>query len=876
MDESWHCGYQTIIFGREILDLERVFDAIHEAGFQGVELAQPPATLPPYSELKHLLGRKGKELMLLGLAGGSLQDRMQYLSDAGEGESGTSRASSPDALPYLYIEYWDDAIAPAAAKEHRLALHPHVFKSPDSLDLAFKVLWDHKELLWLPDTAHVRIAGESPVRAVHRHHDRMIGVHLKDWSPRFGRWSHRYARGFVDLGSGTVPLDEVIDELVNATWNRRLPGLPVRPWLIVELDSTPKDPFESIRNGAEWLAEKGFMPKPPQRATVSVSVGPTRQPRPKLADAERHYEFRRTLEEAASHEPDRFYARLISAFAELVGAKVAMLAALSPVHRLLGSLACHPVHALRVEDAQLGELLARPAIETQAAMVHDLRDPDPGEKFGFPHLRTALQDVWRDYNAPYLIVLPVFNTFNANHVRFVLQLLQETEPAPKELRDLDRVGEEIAQVADAWLNDLCLTAAAEVNVIAEPAESSTKFLEGIVQRLIPAEAVRCEGCSIFLADVAGKRLDLAATTGVEWNADLIPSERYYPAGVGLTGRVLIDKRPRLAQHAMNQPDWKGRSVETNTTSGPLDVDSILLAPISDQAGKLLGVLRCINKLDSSGSPTHFSDDDLAIVDAIFQAAVPHLLRLMEAEYRMAAIESLKHEFKGPLVGIRGNLDRMGTSVARLVPTHPEVRLDFLHDALAWSELLADMVEHLGSADPALQLAETRIFADVLRPVVRQVGILAKIRHFSRDGITVEEYYTFPPLWIDRMRFHQIFFNLLDNAIKYAKRDPNNFKVVIRCEADGGDFKILVQDYGLGIEKGWEEVIFHRGVRAPVAKKMVAAGQGIGLWVVRGIVEAHGGAIKVSRPAEPTEFTIVLPNQLRRKETASGVTGLIRL
>jgi len=335
--------------------------------------------------------------------------------------------------------------------------------------------------------------------------------------------------------------------------------------------------------------------------------------------------------------------------------------------------------------------------------------------------------------------------------------------------------------------------------------------------------------------------------------------------------VLQERMPRLVHDAAKEKGWLGKSKEIRPS---MDLDAFLLAPITDQVGKILGVVRCINKINrSTGKATHFSDEDLAIVDAIFQTAVPHLLRLLDAEQQTAVVERLKHEFKGPLSGIRGSIDRFSTSIALLVKKYPaEMRMEFLKDALEWSELLAGMVEHMGSFNNNLQPTKVRLFPDVVSPVIRQVGIQAKQQGLPRENIVAVDRFVNPELWIDKMRFHQVFFNLLDNAVKYAKDDLKAFKIEVAGERRADEWRFAVRDWGVGIEKGWEEAIFQQKVRAPGALRLNVTGQGIGLWVVSQIVAAHGGKISVTHLSEPTEITFTLPTTLELPPPEAGEAG----
>jgi signal transduction histidine kinase len=99
-------------------------------------------------------------------------------------------------------------------------------------------------------------------------------------------------------------------------------------------------------------------------------------------------------------------------------------------------------------------------------------------------------------------------------------------------------------------------------------------------------------------------------------------------------------------------------------------------------------------------------------------------------------------------------------------------------------------------------------------------------------------------------------NLLDNAAKYSG-DSRRIEVTVR-HADRA-VSIAVRDYGIGIPLPEQGRIFQKFVRGAAAKSQGIKGTGIGLAMVRHIVHAHGGSVRVtSAPGAGSTFTIVLP------------------
>jgi signal transduction histidine kinase len=237
-------------------------------------------------------------------------------------------------------------------------------------------------------------------------------------------------------------------------------------------------------------------------------------------------------------------------------------------------------------------------------------------------------------------------------------------------------------------------------------------------------------------------------------------------------------------------------------------------------------------------------------------------RHVAEERREKALGRLTHELKVPIVTIRGAAEFM----MRTPGVNNFFDYDYPGDIWSWTELmgrLIDNAEAVRYASEGMQIkkSQTRLLANVIAPAIKQVNLLLRERTFSRSNIeySKESFSAFPLLWVDRNGFQQVIFNLLSNAIKYAYDDPEAFRVEI--EGDESEFVILFRDWGPGIKLGTEERIFEEGFRCEDAVERNVAGQGLGLWIVRQIVERHGGTIEVTNLMWPTEFRISLPQSL---------------
>jgi len=109
---------------------------------------------------------------------------------------------------------------------------------------------------------------------------------------------------------------------------------------------------------------------------------------------------------------------------------------------------------------------------------------------------------------------------------------------------------------------------------------------------------------------------------------------------------------------------------------------------------------------------------------------------------------------------------------------------------------------------------------------------------------------------DREHLRRLLLNLVDNAIKYT---PAGGSITLSLDTDNDWASLKVVDTGIGLSKDEQEQIFSRFHRATETRSRDEKGVGLGLNIVRSIVEAHGGRIHVkSAPGQGSTFTVFLP------------------
>lgn len=257
----------------------------------------------------------------------------------------------------------------------------------------------------------------------------------------------------------------------------------------------------------------------------------------------------------------------------------------------------------------------------------------------------------------------------------------------------------------------------------------------------------------------------------------------------------------------------------------------------------------------------FTDDDAARLDAIIQAALPHLELLLTQHQQASSLVRLNHELQNPLLGINGAVDAFKTRLkARgIINIKDTFGADYIADILSYTALMSRLVLNsrlFGDTFERLrpEFARCDLAVSVVEPVTKQLSPLLKRYNLPDNRIRVAQFKeVIPWLYVDKLMMQQVFFNLITNAIKYRDR-PENFRVDIRADvkrdADGIAewFIVDIEDWGIGLDTeddpNASESLFMPGVRGVSAsKRKDPSGTGIGLTVVREIVELHGGNVR---------------------------------
>ncbi|HVZ74982.1 MAG TPA: PAS domain S-box protein [Polyangia bacterium] len=354
---------------------------------------------------------------------------------------------------------------------------------------------------------------------------------------------------------------------------------------------------------------------------------------------------------------------------------------------------------------------------------------------------------------------------------------------------------------------------------------------------------------LAVAHVDPGKLELAR----EWR------RRWPPRPESLAGRVARSGTPELISEITTAMIEAGTpDLEQRRMALELGLRSVMVVPLR-VGNETIGVLTFV----TAESGRRFGAQDLVLASEVARRAslaVENARAYTEARLAVQTRDNFlaiaSHELRTPLSA----LSVMTTSLVRaagqgrLLSLGEDALKDRMVKADRQTRQLARLIDRLldvsrlSTRDLRLE-RETLDLVEVARDVVSRYEDAAAERGSRIELKTSGETTGY---W-DRGRLDQVITNLVGNAIKYAP----GAAVTVSVSGGGGHARLTVRDEGPGIPLEHQERIFDQFERASPSEDL--PGMGLGLWLVRRIVAAHGGAITLdSRPGTGATFSVVLP------------------
>ena len=216
--------------------------------------------------------------------------------------------------------------------------------------------------------------------------------------------------------------------------------------------------------------------------------------------------------------------------------------------------------------------------------------------------------------------------------------------------------------------------------------------------------------------------------------------------------------------------------------------------------------------------------------------------------RDAVLANISHEFRTPLTAQLASIELLRDRLADLdAPEAHQLIQSLERGTLRLTQLIDNLLESVRIEAGQLSIRGRPVALDEV--IEQAVELTAPLISLKKQALSVDLPYPLPPVTGDAPRLVQVFVNLLANANKFA---PLGSTVSVGGSVGGGEVTLWVEDQGPGLPPGARASLFERFVRSPArpgtsepdaGEEPEQSGMGLGLWIVKSIVERHGGRVE---------------------------------
>ena len=243
---------------------------------------------------------------------------------------------------------------------------------------------------------------------------------------------------------------------------------------------------------------------------------------------------------------------------------------------------------------------------------------------------------------------------------------------------------------------------------------------------------------------------------------------------------------------------------------------------------------------------------LSIIGGLYLLFKALSKEISAAEQQRNFLLSITHELKSPLAGIRLILETFQKRANLPQPMQQKLSTN----ALAETDRLTALVNDLllsAKLETAYQLNKEELqLGEIVQDAADRVAMKYKT---ARVNVDIEP--GLPPVLGDRLGLMSVAVNLIENAAKYAQPDP---VIHVTLQRGGGsELTWEIMDNGQGIPDREKRRVFHKFYRVGSEDTRTTKGTGLGLFIVKQLVELHGGQVELlDNPEGGTLFRIFLP------------------
>ncbi len=231
-----------------------------------------------------------------------------------------------------------------------------------------------------------------------------------------------------------------------------------------------------------------------------------------------------------------------------------------------------------------------------------------------------------------------------------------------------------------------------------------------------------------------------------------------------------------------------------------------------------------------------------------------LKKLDQAKSEFLSVAS--HQLRTPLTAIKGYASMLleGDFGKMVDPQRANVKIIY-ESAERLAELVNDLLDlsHIESGRMEFDFTAVNL-CETVQSVIEEVSPKAKSRGLMLFFDNVNR--SCPEIRADKEKIRQVVMNLIDNALKYTVKGG----VTVQLHQVGDQLQFAVKDTGIGVDPKEKEKLFEKFFRTTAANELTREGTGLGIYVVKKIVESHGGKIWFESPGvnQGTTFYVTLP------------------
>lgn len=390
------------------------------------------------------------------------------------------------------------------------------------------------------------------------------------------------------------------------------------------------------------------------------------------------------------------------------------------------------------------------------------------------------------------------------------------------------------------------------------AETAEDFRKGDLSSSVSVESHVREVTQVAQA-LESARIDLQQTlTNLErekaWVNHLIESIVEGIMTLDDEGKITYFSEGAVQITGWNREDILGRSCDEIFVLPETDTSFSQRIPITGTRSKLLVELADGHKATLAFTKARLAPaevGDAQIVLVFRDVSEGEIIHRILGDF----LANIAHEFRTPLSAAAASTELLLDQAADLSTAELYELLNSLHLGIRGLQTLVDNLLESARIEAGRFWVSPQL-TDLGKIVSEAVQVMRPLLDKYNQQLVVELPADIPIVYADERRIVQVLVNLLSNASKYG---PTEAEITITVSADNGWIRLQVADLGPGIPQDQQSLVFRRYMYPGKLDESAQMGAGLGLSVVKAVVEAHGGQVGVEdRPGGGSIFWIMLP------------------